>query len=108
MNATVIEVRDEHSLTVAARKRVVAVSAVYRSTTERPLPLAVAWKRVVMFSAAYRATAEAGDHDELRNNGRLHVAVVAHQMAHHFLQVGERFDAIDEIGGGDFAVRNQR
>ena len=35
-------------------------------------------------------------HASLRNDRRLHVAVVAHQVAHHFEQIGQRLFAIDE------------
>ena len=37
------------------------------------------------------------------NDRRLHVAVVAHQMAHHFEQVGQRLFAVDEIASRDVA-----
>src|SRR4029453_7106002 len=39
-----------------------------------------------------------------RNDGGLQVTVVAHEVAHHFEQVGERLLAIDEVPGGDVAV----
>ncbi len=40
----------------------------------------------------------------LRNDGGLQVAVVAHQVLHHFEQIGERLDAIHQILGGDVAA----
>ena len=43
----------------------------------------------------------------LRNDGRLHVAVMAHQMAHDFEQVGERLFPIDEIAGRDIAAADR-
>ena len=42
-----------------------------------------------------------------RNDGRLQMAVVAHQMAHHFEQVGQRLLAVDEVARSDIAARHQ-
>ena len=42
------------------------------------------------------AYADARSRRHLRNDRRFQVAVMAHQVAHHFQQVGERFFAIDE------------
>ena len=41
---------------------------------------------------------------ELGDDRRFQVTVVAHQMLHHFQQIGERLDGIHEILGGHIAV----
>ena len=42
----------------------------------------------------------------LRNDGGLHVAVVAHQVAHHTQQVREWLGAVDEVAGRNLSAGN--
>ena len=51
-------------------------------------------------SASAECTNSLGEQEQagtsLGNDRRLHVTVVAHQVAHHFQQIGQRLHAVDE------------